>query len=70
MVAIEPGFSAGESATILASRLGADVAWARPVEVAAKATGWIASCADPLQRAGAFIIARELVDRHGLLPTP
>jgi len=68
MVAIDPGFAASESAAILASRLGADVAWAQPVEVAAKATGWIATCADPLQYAGAFIVARELADEHGLLP--
>lgn len=67
MVALDPGFAASESAEILASRIGADVAWAQPVEVAAKATGWIATCADPLEFAGAFIVARELVDGHELM---
>jgi NAD(P)-dependent dehydrogenase (short-subunit alcohol dehydrogenase family) len=68
MVAIDPGFAASESAEILASRLGADVAWAQPVEVAAKATGWIATSSDMLDFAGTLVVARELVDMHGLLP--
>jgi NAD(P)-dependent dehydrogenase (short-subunit alcohol dehydrogenase family) len=68
MVALDPGFAHSESAEILASRIGADVAWAQPVEVAAKATAWIATCPEPLNYAGAFIVARELVDEYGLLP--
>lgn len=67
MVALDPGFAATESAEIFATKVGADVAWAQPVDVAAKATAWIATRPDPLEYAGSFVVARELVDRHGLL---
>lgn len=67
MVAIDPGFARSESAEILASRLGADAAWAQPVEVAAKAIGFIATAEDPMVYAARTVVARELVDEHGLL---
>lgn len=68
MCSIDPGFARSESAEILAHRLGADPAWAQPVEVAAKAVGWIATHDDPLEFAGRFVVARELVDDNALLP--
>lgn len=66
MVAVDPGFARSESAEILASRLGADPAWAQPVEVAARAIGYIATCEDPMAYAGRFVVARELLDEQGL----
>jgi 3-oxoacyl-[acyl-carrier protein] reductase len=68
MVAVDPGFSRSESAEILASRIGADPAWAQPVEVVAKAVGFLATRDDPLVYAGRMIVARELVDENGLIP--
>ena len=68
MVAIDPGFARSESAEILASRIGADPAWAQPVEVAAKAIGFLATQDDPLTYAGRMLVAREIVDEHGLMP--
>jgi NAD(P)-dependent dehydrogenase (short-subunit alcohol dehydrogenase family) len=68
VVALDPGYARSESAEILSARIGADPAWAQPVEVAAKATGYLATCPDPLEYAGRFVVARELVDELGLMP--
>jgi NAD(P)-dependent dehydrogenase (short-subunit alcohol dehydrogenase family) len=68
MLALDPGFARSESAEILAARVGADPSWAQPVEVAAKAVGYIASLPDPAEFAARFVVARELVDEHALLP--
>ncbi len=67
-VALDPGFARSESAEILASRIGADAAWAQPVEIAAKAVGYLATCSHQLEYAGRFVVARELVDEHKLMP--
>jgi NAD(P)-dependent dehydrogenase (short-subunit alcohol dehydrogenase family) len=67
VVAVDPGFARSESAEIMASRIGADPDWAQPVEVAAKAIGYLASLADPSGFAGRVVVARELVDEHSLL---
>ena len=68
MLALDPGFARSESAEILASRIGADPDWAQPVEVAARAIGYIASLQDPSSFSGRFVIARELVDQQSLMP--
>jgi NAD(P)-dependent dehydrogenase (short-subunit alcohol dehydrogenase family) len=67
MVGLDPGFARSESCEILSQRLGIDPALAQPVEVAAKATGWLATHPDPLQFAGQVLVAREVVDAHHLL---
>ncbi len=70
MVGIDPGFARSESAEILAGRLGIDPAWAQPVEVAARAIGFIAVSPEPLRYACTCVVARELVDAHSLLEIP
>ena len=60
MVAVDPGFARSESAEIFAARLGVDASWAQPVEVAAKAVGFLATCDDPLEFAGRCLSADEL----------
>jgi NAD(P)-dependent dehydrogenase (short-subunit alcohol dehydrogenase family) len=67
VVALDPGYARSESAEILSARIGADPAWAQPVEVAAKAVGYLATCPDPSEYAARFVVARELVDAHGLV---
>jgi NAD(P)-dependent dehydrogenase (short-subunit alcohol dehydrogenase family) len=67
VVALDPGYARSESAEILSARIGADPNWAQSVEVAAKAVGYLSTCGDPLQYAGRFVVARELVDEHGLM---
>lgn len=67
MVAVDPGFARSESAEILAERIGADPEWAQPVEVAAKAIGYIVSAPDPLsQFACRSVVASEICKAHGL----
>ncbi len=52
VVALDPGYARSESAEILSARIGADPAWAQPVEVAAKAVGHLATCSDRRDYAG------------------
>ncbi len=66
-VVVDPGFARSESAELLSARIGADPAWAQPVEVAAKAVGYLATCDDQLSYAGRFVVAREIVDEHALM---
>jgi NAD(P)-dependent dehydrogenase (short-subunit alcohol dehydrogenase family) len=67
VVALDPGYARSESAEILSARIGADPAWAQPVEVAAKAVGYLATCSRPRDYAARFVVARELVDAHRLM---
>jgi NAD(P)-dependent dehydrogenase (short-subunit alcohol dehydrogenase family) len=67
VVALDPGYARSESAELLSARIGADPAWAQPVEVAAKAVGYLATCARPHDYAARFVVARELVDEYGLM---
>jgi NAD(P)-dependent dehydrogenase (short-subunit alcohol dehydrogenase family) len=67
VVALDPGYARSESAEILSERIGADPAWAQPVEVAARAVGHLATCASPRDYAARFVVARELVDAYGLM---
>jgi citronellol/citronellal dehydrogenase len=67
MVGLDPGFARSESCEVLSQRLGIDPALAQPVEVAAKATGWLATHPDPLRFAGRVLVAREVVEAHHLL---
>jgi NAD(P)-dependent dehydrogenase (short-subunit alcohol dehydrogenase family) len=68
VVALDPGYARSESAEILSARIGADPAWAQPVEVAAKAVGYLATCSRPRDYAARFVVARALVDAHRLMP--
>ena len=67
VVALDPGYARSESAEILSARIGADPAWAQPVEVAAKAVGYLATCSDRRDYAARFVVASEVVDEHGLM---
>ena len=66
-VSLGPGYARSESAELLSAKMGLDVSLAQPVEVAAKVVGYLATCADPLQYAGAFIEASRLASEQGLL---
>jgi NAD(P)-dependent dehydrogenase (short-subunit alcohol dehydrogenase family) len=68
VVALDPGYARSESAEILSVRIGADPAWAQPVEVAAKAVGYLATCPERRDYAARFVVASEVVDEHGLMP--
>ena len=67
VVALDPGYARSESAEILSSLMDLDVALAQPVEVAAKALGFISTSSDRTAYAARFVVARELVDAHSLL---
>jgi NAD(P)-dependent dehydrogenase (short-subunit alcohol dehydrogenase family) len=67
MVGIDPGFARSEHALAEARLIGADLSLAQPVEVAAKAIGFIAASPDVSVWAAKVVVARELVDEHQLL---
>jgi NAD(P)-dependent dehydrogenase (short-subunit alcohol dehydrogenase family) len=67
MVAIDPGFARSEHALAEADLLGLDTSLAQPVEVAAKAIGFIAANPDLSVWAAKVVVARELVDEYQLL---
>ena len=67
MVAIDPGMTRTERAEILAAGQGFDLSAAQPMTVTAKAIGWLATHDDPLTYGGHLVMAREIVDQHGLL---
>lgn len=66
VVAIDPGFARSESNEVLGPKHGFDPAKAQPVEVAAKAIGWLATSGAALSHAGELLVARTLVDRYNL----
>jgi NAD(P)-dependent dehydrogenase (short-subunit alcohol dehydrogenase family) len=66
VVCLSPGYARSESAELLSSKMGIDVNNAQPVEVAARAVGYLATCDDPLQYAGRFLQSADFLAEVGL----
>jgi len=69
VVSLSPGYARSESAELLSSKMGIDVNDAQPVEVAARAVGYLATCSDPLQYAGRFLESADFLTEVGI-PVP
>ena len=63
-----PGFARSETAELLSDKVGIDVAMAQPVEVAARAVRYLATCRDPLQYPAPSSRPRDSSTRSGCRP--
>jgi NAD(P)-dependent dehydrogenase (short-subunit alcohol dehydrogenase family) len=69
VVCVGPGYARSESAELLSAKMGIDVNNAQPVEVAARAVGYLATCPDPLQYAGMYLESADFLANLGI-PSP
>ena len=68
VVALDPGAVRSETYEMAAPGLGLTDDRAQPVEVPARAVGFLASCENPMCYSGKLVTAAEIAAEHGLLP--
>jgi NAD(P)-dependent dehydrogenase (short-subunit alcohol dehydrogenase family) len=66
VVCLGPGYARSESAELLSAKMGLDVNNAQPVEVAARAVRYLATCSDPLQHAGMYLESADFLADLGI----